>query len=137
MQFQKVSSRSLVKFYGPELARKRWQLYGSVRFRRADIPLWMAERRFEDWIFALEGDVEEDDCQWFLVCQHGAFPQKPIFHVLLRSLRFETKYLVMLACDGLGGDADLEYCSFHWNPISFMREIAQLGSEFDLSYKLD
>jgi hypothetical protein len=137
MRSQKITRRELVEYYRPDLTGKRWQLRGSLHFRRKNIPLWMAEYRFDDWIgrYIEDGD---DDCQWFRVSEHGAFPHRPFFHVLVRGLRFESKYYVMLAFDELcGGDAELEYCSSGSNISTFINNIARGGSEFDVAYELD
>lgn len=131
---QKVDRESLIWLYTPRLARKKWQFFGVLQFR-SRVPFWVAERCFDAWILAIDGD-RASGCEWFRLNQARAFPDRPLFHVLLGHLHSPDRYALLRAWDEIAGDASLEYFWLHGKTFAFFADIARLGSEFDIDFDL-
>lgn len=85
-------------------------------------------------MFALEGD--EVSCRWFRTNAHGAFPDRPVFHVLVGGLS-QSKYSMTAAWQEIAGDAELEYFYPHGSAFAFIADVARRGAEFEIDYDLD
>lgn len=95
----------------------------------------MAERCFRAWINEIDGD-EGNGCRWVRINEFGAFPNKPLFHILLGRTRVYSKYSLMCLWQEIAGDADLEYFWLHGNTFTFIADIALFGSEFEVAHDL-
>ncbi|MGC1686283.1 MAG: hypothetical protein WA734_11740 [Candidatus Acidiferrales bacterium] len=138
MSRNKVSGQDLVGFHARGLAQRKWQFFGTLAFRRRSVPVWMAVRCFNAWLSEIEGrDGDFDGFRWFCVNERGAFPDKPMFHVLVGGLRSRSsKYELMASWQQIAGDADIEYFCRHGNVLTFISDIARRGAEFEIDYDL-
>jgi hypothetical protein len=137
MPRQMISSKSLSGFYARDLARKKWQFAATLGFRSRSVPFWMANRMFQAWIFEIEGgDDSADGSRWFRVNAFGAFPDKPLFHVLVRELETISKYRLKASWQEIAGDAEIKYFYPDVNAFAFIADIARSGTKFEIDSDL-
>lgn len=118
------------------LSRVNWQLCGSLSFPRHSVPLWMAKRCFDAWILQIAPAKGKETVQWVRIHQSGAFPNDPIFHVLVGDTKMRSKYIWAGVWQEIGGDADIEYALCQEKVSRFITGIVRLGSAFEIDCKL-
>ena len=96
----------------------------------------MADRCFKAWISEIDGDTGENACRWFRVNEVGAFPDKPLFHVLVGSTR-TSRYRLFSFWQEIAGDAEIRHFWPQGNTITFVTDIARSGSEFEIDSDLE
>jgi hypothetical protein len=127
-----MNGKELIYEYEHHLSHRKWQWYGSLNFRRSSVPLWMADRCFNAWICEIENALAIDYLRWVRIAPVGAFPDNPIFHVLVDRMRMDSKYVWMNLWHAIAGDADIEYSLYPDRPARFIVRIAESGSEFTI-----
>ncbi len=131
-----MTSQELINHYAWHLAQLKWQLCGSLSFRRQSVPFWMAKRCFVAWISQIDVAEGKDTVQWARIYHSGAFPDDPGFHVLLADVKAESKYVWINLWQEIAGDADIEYAVCHHNASRFLSGIARHGSDFEIDHYL-
>jgi hypothetical protein len=126
-----------MKFHARHLARIKWRFFATLAFRRSSTSLSMADRRFEAWISDLQDDDDDSDEEflWFRVNPHGAFPDKPLFHVLIAGLcAFDSS---LTECWGKhGGDIKSTQIVGQGDAWAFIFDIARHGGKFEIKHDL-
>jgi hypothetical protein len=131
-----MNGKELIDECARFLSGVNWQLCGSLRFPRHSVPLWMAKRCFDAWILQIARAKGKETVQWVRIYQSGAFPNDPIFHVLVGDAQIRSKYIWISVWEEIAGDADIEYALSQENASRFITSIARLGTAFEIDYKL-
>jgi hypothetical protein len=131
-----MNSNELIDECARFLARVNWQLCGSLSFPRHSVSLGMAKRCFDAWILQIAPAKGKAKVQWVRIYQSGAFPNDPIFHVLVGDMQMRSKYIWVGVWQEIAGDADIEYALCQENVSRFITGIARHGSAFEIDYKV-
>jgi len=127
----------LINAYEGWFARYKWNLFGTLTFRRRDIPYWMADRTFWTWIIEIDNADGRDDFRWVRVTERGAFDDNLHFHVLVGGLKNGSKWPWLVRWQELAGDAVLSYYFLRSRTaIRYLVKTARPDCDFEIKYDL-
>ena len=135
-----VTGSELMKFHARHLARSKWRFFATLAFRRSNLSPSMANRRFESWICDIqeiedEEMTSEEDFLWFRVHEQAAFPQKPLFHVLLAGLD-ASQHQLTKCWKKRGGDVKATQIVQSQDAWAFIFSVARNGQKFEIKHDL-
>jgi len=115
-----VTNRSqLLQLFEKDYAHLRWAWFGTLKFDRRDIPLWIAERAFSSWITRV--DSGEGNFRCVRVAEWGGTLENLRYHVCVGGLRNLSKYPWMAYWKELvAGEADLLYSFTNKGPLHYL-----------------
>ena len=132
-----MKKKELLDGYEEWLSRFKWSWFGTLTFRRRDIPPWMADRAFWDWVVAIDNEDGSDDFRWVRVTEHGAFGDNLHFHVLVGGLKNGSKWPWIVRWQELAGDAVLSYYFLRSrSAIRYLVKTAQPDCDFEIKFDL-
>jgi hypothetical protein len=121
----------LIEAYAEWLSRFHWQWFGTLTFRRQDIPQWKANWIFEKWITEIEEEnATSDDVHWFRATEYGASGDHLHFHILVGGLKNGSKWPWVIRWIQLAGDCDIHYYRRELGGIRYLLKEAHIDSNY-------
>jgi len=131
-----MNRQELIDAYSDWLAGFKWCWFGTLTFRRSDIPFSIADHTFKDWIREIETGDGADDFRWFRVTERGAYGCNLHFHILIGGLRNGTKLPWILRWNEMAGDALITYYFRSGNATRYIVKTAHPDRDFEIDFNL-
>jgi hypothetical protein len=126
----------LISGYVEWLSRFKWVWFGTLTFRRPDLPVGKAKQIFKKWISEIKADDGADDFHWFRVTERGAFGDHLHFHVLVGGLQNGSRLPWVVRWNELAGDASLTYYFRSGGASRYIVKTARPDRDFEIDFHL-
>jgi hypothetical protein len=130
-----TTKKKLIDTYEEWLSSFKWNLFGTLTFRRPNMSSWKANQIFDRWI----GEMQEEHgtFRWVRATEKGANGDHLHFHVLIGGLKHGSKWPWILLWDELAGDCIISYYTPSRGGLRYLLKEVRADQEFAIEFDFD